>query len=48
MQAMDRGEDVWIPPENMFGGAPNGQALVTILNKLGLGNARIGVLELAP
>jgi Xaa-Pro dipeptidase len=48
MQAMSRGEDVWIPPENMFGGAPNGHALVTALNKLGLSNDRMGVLGLDP
>ena len=48
MQAMARHEDVWIRPENMFGGAPNGHALVTILKKLGLMNAKIGVLGLDP
>ena len=48
IQAMARNEDVWIRPEYMFGGAPNGRALVTILKKLGLENAGIGVLGLDP
>jgi Xaa-Pro dipeptidase len=48
MQASARGEQVWIPPENMFGGAPTGHALVTVLKKLGLAGARIGVLGLDP
>jgi Xaa-Pro dipeptidase len=48
MQATERKEQVWIRPENMFGGAPNGHALVTVLKKLGLGQGRIGVLGLDP
>ena len=48
MQAMARHEDVWIRPENMFGGAPNGHALVTILKKFRLESARIGVLGIDP
>jgi Xaa-Pro dipeptidase len=48
MQARDRGESVWIRPEHLFGGAPTGHALVTVLNKLRLGQQRIGVLGLDP
>jgi Xaa-Pro dipeptidase len=48
MQATERHEAVWIKPEHFFGGAPNGHALVTVLEKLGLGNKRIGVLGLDP
>jgi len=48
MQAMERHEDVWIKPEHFFGGAPNGRALVAVLQKLGLGKKRIGVLGLDP
>ena len=46
MQAMDRGEDVWIRPENMFGGAPSGMALVNLLRGLGVELDRVGVLGL--
>ena len=48
MQAMDRQESVWIRPEHFFGGAPNGRALVAVLDKLGLTGERIGVLGLDP
>ncbi|MGD8415585.1 MAG: M24 family metallopeptidase [Pseudomonadales bacterium] len=48
MQAMERHEAVWIKPENFFGGAPNGHALVAVLKKLGLDSGRIGVLGLDP
>jgi Xaa-Pro dipeptidase len=48
MQAMTRSEQVWIRPQNMFGGAPNGHALVMILQKHGLENGSIGVLGLDP
>lgn len=48
MQAMEREEEMWIKPEHFFGGAPNGHALVNVLNRLGLGKRRIGVLGLDP
>ncbi|MGD8377655.1 MAG: M24 family metallopeptidase [Acidobacteriota bacterium] len=48
MQAMERHEAVWIAPERFFGGAPNGQSLVKVLQKLGLGGERIGVIGLDP
>lgn len=48
MQANDRGEQTWIRPENVFGGAPKGEALVKILEKLRLQKESIGVLGLDP
>jgi Xaa-Pro aminopeptidase len=48
MQAMERGEAVWIRPDHFFGGAPNGHALVEVMKKLRLGQDRIGVLGLDP
>ncbi|MEC3861406.1 M24 family metallopeptidase [Mesobacterium sp. TK19101] len=46
MQALDRGEDVWIQPEHFYAGAPNGQLLALLMQELGLGQKRIGVIGL--
>lgn len=48
MQARWRGEDTWIRPENMYGGALNGEALVQVLRNLGLEKETMGVLGLDP
>jgi len=48
MQAMDRGEAVWIRPENFYAGAPKGQLLALLMKEVGLGSGRIGVIGLDP
>lgn len=46
MQALDRGEDVWIAPENFYAGAPNGQLLALLMQEVGIGQGRVGVIGL--
>lgn len=48
LQAIERNEDVWIRPENVYAGAPNGQALTRVMKSLGLGKKRVGVIGLDP
>lgn len=47
-QAMDRGEEVWIQPENFYAGAPNGLLLGLLMKEVGMGERRIGVVGLDP
>lgn len=47
-QAMERGEDVWIQPENFYAGAPNGMLLSLLMKEVGIGEKRIGVIGLDP
>lgn len=46
MQALDRHEDVWIAPENFYAGAPNGQLLALLMQEVGIGEKRVGVIGL--
>lgn len=48
LQARMRHEETWIRPENMFGGAPNGEGLVHVLRHAGLAKSALGVLGLDP
>ena len=46
MQSLDRGEAVWIKPEYFYAGAPNGQLLALLMQELGIGQRRVGVIGL--
>jgi Xaa-Pro aminopeptidase len=48
MQAMARGEAVWIRPENFYAGAPNGKLLALLMQEVGIGTRRVGVIGLDP
>jgi Xaa-Pro aminopeptidase len=48
MQAMARGEAVWIRPENYYAGAPNGKLLALLMQEVGIGENRVGVIGLDP
>ena len=48
MQAMRRGEQVWIQPEHFYAGAPNGQLLSLLMKEVGIEGGRVGVLGLDP
>jgi Xaa-Pro aminopeptidase len=48
MQAMGRGEAVWIRPEHFYAGAPNGKLLSLLIQEVGMGHGRVGVIGLEP
>lgn len=48
LQAIDRGEDVWIQPEHFYAGAPNGMLLSLLMKEVGIGKRRVGVIGLDP
>jgi Xaa-Pro dipeptidase len=48
LQAMRRGEAVWIRPENFYAGAPNGKLLSLLMQEVGIGSKRVGVIGLDP
>ncbi|MFC2967089.1 M24 family metallopeptidase [Acidimangrovimonas pyrenivorans] len=48
LQAIDRGEEVWVRPENVYAGAPNGMLLSLLMKEVGIGEKRVGVIGLDP